>query len=65
MHIYHVKLCVLVILESLTHLLRGGWRNPWAETLGLQLKPVESLIGPGLKEMWSAQLVWSFKNVFS
>lgn len=35
MHIYHVQLCVLVLLENLTHLLRDRWRNPWAvETLG-------------------------------
>lgn len=41
MHIYHGELCVLVLLEIVTHLLRGGWRNPRAEPLGLQ--PVELL----------------------
>lgn len=64
MHIYGVELCVLVLLEILTHL-RGGWGNPQAETLGPPSPWRHSLVGPDLKGTRAPQLVCPFKNVFS
>lgn len=64
MHIYHVELCVLVLLEIVTHLLRDGWRTP-GQRLWDSSQDHGVASGPGLKGMWGPQLVGSFKNVFS